>query len=400
LLAITAYREQARSYSHRFQHVCVLVLLLLLAGGPASAATAPPLGQLRQFGVLGGSGVTGATGAGVIVSGDVGSSPTATITNFGPSSVASGFVLHLTNDAIVQQARADAVTATNSLAVQAPGVVLAPQLAGVVLTAGSYSFAAAADIAASGTLTLNGPGVFVFNVTSALTANVLSNIAGTADPCQIFWQVGSDATLNGSSFRGTVITAAGGVTVGSGANVTGRVVAATAVTMPGAGGNTIGGCSASPSMSVQKTVLAFSDPLNLLVSPKAIPGAVMSYTVLVTNSGAGAVDSDTTLVSDPVPANTALFVGDINGAGSGPLLFANGTPGSGLGYTFTALGSLADDLEFSNDNAASWGYVPTPAADGCDVLVTHWRIQPKGSFVGSATPPGPGFSLNFRVCVK
>ena len=68
-------------------------LALLAAGVLAAAATAPPLGQLRQFGVLGGSGVTGATGAGVIVSGDVGSSPTATITNFGPSSVAAGFIL-------------------------------------------------------------------------------------------------------------------------------------------------------------------------------------------------------------------------------------------------------------------------------------------------------------------
>lgn len=380
--------------------LALVALAVLPAAGPVSAATAPALGQLRQFGVLGGSGVTGATGTGVVVSGDVGSSPTATITNFGPSSVATGFVLHLTNDAIVQQARLDATAATNSLAIQGPGVVLAPQLAGQVLTAGSYSFAAAADIAASGTLTLNGPGVFVFNVTSALTANVLSNVGGSADPCQVFWQVGSDATLNGSSFRGTVIAATGVVAVGAGANLTGRVVAATAVTMAGTGGNTIGGCSASPSMSVQKTVLAFSDPLNLLASPKAIPGAMMNYTVVVTNSGAGAVDGDTTLVSDPVPANTALFVGDLNGAGSGPLLFANGTPGSGLSYTFTALGSLVDDLEFSNDNAVSWGYVPVPAADGCDVLVTHWRVRPRGSFVGSATPPGPGFSLNFRVCVK
>jgi hypothetical protein len=344
--------------------------------------------------------VTGATGAGVIVSGDVGSSPTATITNFGPSSVASGFVLHLTNDATVQQARLDATAATNSLAVQGPGLVLAPQLAGQVLTAGSYSFAAAADLAASGTLTLNGPGVFVFNVTSALTANVLSTIAGSADPCLIFWQVGSDATLNGSSFRGTVITAAGFATVGDGANVTGRLVAATAVTMAGAGGNSIGGCSASPSMSVQKTVLAFSDPVNAVTNPKAIPGAVMNYTVAVANSGAGTVDNGTTIISDPVPANTALFVGDINGAGTGPLAFANGTPGSGLSYTFTALGSLADDLEFSNDNAASWGYGPVPGTDGCDVLVTHWRVKPKGSFVGSATAPSPGFSLNFRVCVK
>lgn len=82
------------------------------------------------------------------------------------------------------------------------------------------------------------------------------------------------------------------------------------------------------------------------------------------------------------------------------MLFANGTPGSGLSYTFTALGSLADDLDFSNDSGATWTYVPVPGADGCDPLVTNWRINPKGSFVGSATPPSPGFSVDFRVCVK
>ncbi|HEX6202542.1 MAG TPA: IPTL-CTERM sorting domain-containing protein, partial [Thermoanaerobaculia bacterium] len=91
------------------------------------------------------------------------------------------------------------------------------------------------------------PGVFVFQVDSALTANVLSNVVGTADPCSVFWRVGSSATLNGVTFRGNVIADAS-VTVGDGSNVTGRTVAGTgptgAVTMAGGGGNTIGGCSA------------------------------------------------------------------------------------------------------------------------------------------------------------
>lgn len=221
--------------------------VLGLAPLPAFAQVAPPLGELEDFAVLGSSGVTGSTGAGTLVLGDVGSSPTASITNFPPSTVAPPFTLHLTNDVEVQQARADAIAAYAFLDAQGPGTVLAAQLDGAVLTSGIYSFAGgAADLAALGTLTLNGPGIFVFQVDSALTANVGSNVVGTADPCSVFWRVGSSATLNGVTFRGNVIADAS-VTVGAGSNVTGRTIAGTgptgAVTMAGSGGNTIGGCS-------------------------------------------------------------------------------------------------------------------------------------------------------------
>jgi hypothetical protein len=229
---------------------CAGLAALLYGPAPAAAQSAPPLGVLQQFSVLGNSGVTGSTGAGTLVGGDVGSSPTPSISNFPPSSVAPGFTLHLANDATVQQAHADANTAYNFLAAQGPGTVLAAQLDGAVLTSGIYSFAGgAADLAALGTLTLNGPGVFVFQVDSALTANVGSNVVGTADPCSVFWRVGTSATLNGISFRGNVIADAS-ITVGSGSNVTGKAIAGRgatgAVTMAGAGGNTIGGCAAAP----------------------------------------------------------------------------------------------------------------------------------------------------------
>lgn len=220
----------------------------------ALAQTAPPAGVWQQYGALGNSGVTGSTGTGTVVSGDVGSSPTASITNFPPSSVAPGFTLHGTNDVEVQQARTDAIAAYNFLAAQGPGTVIAAQLNGAVLTTGIYSFAGgAADLAALGTLTLNGPGVFVFQVDSALTANIGSNVVGTADPCSVFWRVGTSAVLNGISFSGNVIADAS-VTVGSGSNVIGRTIAGTgptgAVTMAGSGGNTIGGCSGVGSGSI------------------------------------------------------------------------------------------------------------------------------------------------------
>jgi hypothetical protein len=220
---------------------------LLYGSFPALAQTAPPLGVVQQFSVLANSGVTGSTAAGTVVLGDVGSSPTASISNFPPSTATLPGIVHFTNDLTVQQARLDAIAAYNFLAAQGPGTVLAAQLDGAVLTSGIYSFTGgAADLAALGTLTLNGTGVFVFQVDSALTANVGSNVVGTADPCNVFWRVGTSATLNGGSFSGNVFADAS-ISVGGGSNVTGRTIAGTgatgAVTMAGAGGNTIGGCA-------------------------------------------------------------------------------------------------------------------------------------------------------------
>jgi hypothetical protein len=257
----------------RARQILRLVLGLLCvapAGGPLAAQTAPPLGVVEQFAVLGNSAVTGSTGAGTVVDGDVGSSPTASISNFPPSTVLLPFALHLTNDLTVQQAHTDAIAAYGALAAQGPGTVLAAQLDSAVLTSGIYSFAGgAADLAALGTLTLNGPGVFVFQVDSALTANVGSNVIGSADPCSVYWRVGTSATLNGISFRGNVLADAS-VTVGAGSNVTGRAIAGTgptgAVTMAGAGGNTIGGCASQSVVAVPALTTAGAVSLCLLVA--------------------------------------------------------------------------------------------------------------------------------------
>jgi hypothetical protein len=241
---------------------------------------------VRQFGALGGAGVTGSTGLGTVVNGDVGSSPTASVSNFPPSQSVAPFIVHLANDAVVQQAHLDAITAYNNLAAQGtgPGVTpLGPQLNGLNLAPGIYSFASAADLATLGTLTLTDPtgtGVYIFSVGTSLTINVGSQFLGNANPCNVYWQVGSSATLNGNNFFGTVI-ANQSVTVSSTANVLGRAVAVNgAVTMPGAGGNTIGGCSA------------------VIIPPSAIPmldrTGLMILLVLLAAVGVFAVNRSTT----------------------------------------------------------------------------------------------------------
>jgi hypothetical protein len=199
---------------------------------------APPLGLVQQFGALAAQGVT-AVGT-VVVNGDVGSCPNPAITGAGLSTVPP-FTIHPAADAVVCQAQIDATTAYNNLFGQGPSTLLPAGLGGTTLGPGIYHFATTADIAASTNFTLTGAGSYVFQVPSSVTSNVLSTMTlNGVDPCQVFWQVGSSATINGANFAGTVIALAS-VTVGS-PTLRGRVVARTgAVTLTAP--TVISGCS-------------------------------------------------------------------------------------------------------------------------------------------------------------
>jgi uncharacterized repeat protein (TIGR01451 family) len=157
-----------------------------------------------------------------------------------------------------------------------------------------------------------------------------------------------------------------------------------------------------PSLTIVKSALTTSDPVNGASSPYNIPGATLLYSLQTTNTGLGVPDTDSMLVTDPIPANTELFVNDLGGAGSGPVLFIDGTApvNSGLTYTFTSLGSTTDDLEFSNDNGATWTYTPVPDASGYDANVTNIRVNPKGVMRASDGTNNPTYSLRFQLRVK
>lgn len=155
-----------------------------------------------------------------------------------------------------------------------------------------------------------------------------------------------------------------------------------------------------PNILILKSAMTISDPFNGVVNPKAIPGAIMQYTIQTSNQGDGAADNNSLAVTDRIPANTELFVNDIGVVGSGPVLFTDGAPSSGLTYTFSGLGSGADSLSFSNDGGASFTYTPAPDANGCDPSVTDVRISLGGAFTFSAGLPRPSFTLQFRIRVK
>ncbi len=154
-----------------------------------------------------------------------------------------------------------------------------------------------------------------------------------------------------------------------------------------------------PDVVIVKTSQTVSDPYNGATNPKAIPGAVVLYTVTMTNSGPGKADA--VVFSDPILFNnTSLFVGDMGGAGSGPVLFTDGAVASGLSYAFSGLGSGLDSISFSNDNGATFTYTPVPDPDGFDVAVTHFRISFGGSFNNASGGSQPSLSLQFKVRVK
>ena len=152
-----------------------------------------------------------------------------------------------------------------------------------------------------------------------------------------------------------------------------------------------------PSLIHMKTVSLLNDPVNGATNPKNLPGAEVLYSLRVTNSGAGTVGSNTLVITDPIPANTELFVGDLGGAGSGPIVFVQGSPSSMLTWTYTALNNAADDVDFSKDNGTTWTYVPTPPYDPA---VNRIRLNPKGTMAGASGGLNPFFELRFRVRLK
>jgi trimeric autotransporter adhesin len=153
------------------------------------------------------------------------------------------------------------------------------------------------------------------------------------------------------------------------------------------------------SLALVKSVQTLSDPVHGTGNPYNIPGAVLLYTIQVSNSGAGSTDADTVAVVDAIPAHTALQVTDIAGGGSGPVLFIDGSPSSGLSYSYTSPGSASDGLDFSVDGV-NWTYVPTADANGADAAVRYLRVRPTHAMAAAGASGNPSFQLRFKVVVQ
>jgi len=150
----------------------------------------------------------------------------------------------------------------------------------------------------------------------------------------------------------------------------------------------------TPSLSISKNLSVLSDPINAS-NPKAIPGAIVEYSIAVSNTGFGYVDTDTLVLTDPIAANARFFFGSpLNVA-----TFIDGATLSGLSFTFIDLASALDDIDFSNDGGATF-VTPTTDSNGFDTTspaINFIRINPKGEFNRSDGVSDPSMQINFRV---
>jgi len=247
------------------------------------------LGTASSFAVLASSTVTN-TGASVIT-GNLGVSPGTALTGFGPA-VING-TIHA-GDAVAAQAQGDLHTAYNILAGKAVTTNLTGQnLGGLTLTPGVYHFNTSAQL--SGTLTLDAQGnpnaEFDFQIGSTLTTATGSavRIINSGSDGNVFWQVGSSATLGtATAFEGSIL-AFSSITVNTGSSI-------------------VDGRALALSGAVTLADNAISVP------PAGVEGANETYTITVKNNDA-VNDATGVTMTDLLPAN-ATFVSAIDGSGA------------------------------------------------------------------------------------
>ncbi len=282
-----------------FGTIGLAAVLVGALAGTTLAAAAVDLGTATSFAVLAGTTITN-TGA-TTITGDVGLHPGSSVTGF--TTVTLDGSEHYT-DAVAEQAKTDLTTAYDAAAGQTPDAVVSADLGDQTLTAGVYN--SASSLALTGTLTLDAEGnpdaVFIFQAGSTLTTATDSVVAliGQASACNVYWQVGSSATLGTrTSFMGTIL-AETSITLNTNASIDGRALARTgAVTLDT---NVIdsSACVAS-APAATPTPGGTASP-----SPVATPGATATPSPVLTIPATDTASSTPAGVTDPVP--TAVLI--------------------------------------------------------------------------------------------
>ena len=227
-------RSRAGTVARTITLITVATLSILLVAGPAAQAAQAPvgLGTAASFAVLAGSTITN-TGP-TSITGDVGLHPGSAVTGF--ASVTLDGELHIA-DAVALQAKNDLVTAYNDTAGRGPATTRPTELGGATLKAGVYN-SSSGTFEITGTLTLDAEGdpnaVFIFQTASTLVTATASRVVviNGASACNIYWKVGSSATLGtATAFKGNILALAS-ITLVTGATIQGRALARNgAVTM-------------------------------------------------------------------------------------------------------------------------------------------------------------------------
>jgi hypothetical protein len=194
----------------RSKILTLLAITALATAAHQAKAADITLGTAGNFAVLAGASVTNTATPTAVSGGDVGAG--SSITGFGPGTVTLPYTTVL-GGAVITTALNDLNTAYTTASLLAPTMILTgTDLGGLTLAPGVYFFASSAQL--TGTLTLNDMGdanaQFVFQIGSTLTtasnAAVVTENGGATPGSNVFWQVGSSATLGtGTAFEGHIL---------------------------------------------------------------------------------------------------------------------------------------------------------------------------------------------------
>jgi hypothetical protein len=198
------------------------IVILIWPATALAATTDPLLGTSGNYAVIASSTITDAGAS--WITGRMALSPGTSITGFPP---ATSGPRDVPPSGAASQARADATTAYNNAKLETPA---SPKpspgdLGGQTLVPGIYGFSSSVGL--TGTLTLSGGGIYIFQIGSTLTTASGARVVliNGAQPCDIFWQVGSSATIGGSTaFVGTILANAS-ITMVTAATLNGRAFA-------------------------------------------------------------------------------------------------------------------------------------------------------------------------------
>ena len=247
---------------------------VLIFGNPAYAATVAtvPMATSANYSVLGASTVTNTGGS--TLNGSLGLWPGTSITGFPPGKVVPPATTDTAN-ASAQQAQSDLAAAYLNAAGRPVDATTTANLANLNLRAGVYAGPSKSPLSLTGPLILDGAGnpssVFIFQTDSTLTTASGSTVTliNGAQECNVFWQVGSSATLGtGSVFAGNIL-ALSAITVTNNVTVHGRALARNAAVTLDNDTFTTPTCAQAPTTTQQsgppttgpsQTSLAFTGP--------------------------------------------------------------------------------------------------------------------------------------------
>ena len=373
--------------------LAVVAAVLTCTHSGARAATAPvPLGTAANFAVLAGSTVTN-TGP-TTISGDVGLSPGTAVTGFPPGQVVNG-TIHAADSAALQ-AQADLTAAYDNAAARTVTATVPTELGGTTLTAGVYN-SAAGTFGITGTLTLDAQGdpdaVFIFQAASTLITASASNVqlVNGAQASNVFWVVGSSATLGASSTLQGSILALTSITGTTGTVIDGRALARNgAVTLDT---NTI--TALTPALTISMTALTSS----------TAPGDTVHYTITIADTGQTAYAGATVTGSLAGVLDDAAYNNDAAATGgtvsyAAPDLTWTGDLSAGASVTITYSVSVDDpaagDLILAStvsSAAAGSSCLPGGSDSRCSssipvVLGVLSVTGPASASLGSAAPGG------------